>query len=101
MVKLLLDNLYMVSPVIKSKIYDLDQCFSGYSQELIQNREMSDEDKMYVEQCFMCIYNYIKKQYVKNERKLYCSFIKRIGYKIQELHYMNGVEHEKNKNNRR
>lgn len=34
-VKILLDNSNRVSPSMKRKIWDLDQCFSGYSKDFV------------------------------------------------------------------
>lgn len=85
LIKLLLDNTERVSPVIKMHIYDLDQYFSGYLKDFVTENDITDEDKEYVEKNFGCIYNYVEKQYIKNERKLYCSFEKRMLYKVQEI----------------
>lgn len=84
-IKLLLDNMEIVPPRLRLKIYELDQCFSGYSQDIEQGIEMVREEKDYVEQCFNAIYNYIESQYIKNERKLYCSAWKRMKYAMQDF----------------
>lgn len=75
----------IVPPRLRLKIYELDQCFSGYSQDIEQGIEMVREEKDYVEQCFNAIYNYIESQYIKNERKLYCSAWKRVKYAMQDF----------------
>ena len=85
LMKILLENSDRVSPAVKLRINDLDQCFSGYSKDIENGREISDEEKKYVENGFHHIYNYIERQYIKNERKLYCSIPKRIFYKIQDV----------------
>ena len=75
----------IVPPRLRLKIYELDQCFSGYSQDIEQGIEMVREEKDYVEQCLNAIYNYIESQYIKNERKLYCSAWKRMKYAMQDF----------------
>jgi len=85
LVEILLHNMNRVSPRIKKKILDLDQCYSGYSEDLRNGIKISSEDKEFVEKQFAEIYSYIEKQYIKNERKLYCSLWKRFLYSIQEF----------------
>ncbi len=85
LIKLLLDNVEIVSPRLRLKIFELDQCFSGYSQDIAQGIELSQEEKDFVEQYFGNIYNYIEKQYIKNERKLYCPGWKRVSYFLQDI----------------
>lgn len=41
---------------------DLDQCFSGYSKDIENGREISDEEKKYVENGFHHIYNYYERK---------------------------------------
>ena len=83
--KILLDNVNRVSPRMKRKIWNLDQCLLDYSKDFEDEVELSSEDKVYVERCFNEIYEYIQKQYIKNERKLYCAFSKRVKYVIEEF----------------
>lgn len=85
LVKLLLDNVEIVSPRLRLRIFEQDQCFSGYSQNMEQGIEMLQDEIDYVEQHFGTIYSYIEKQYIKNERKLYCSGWNRMNYCIQEI----------------
>lgn len=85
LIKLLLDIVEIVSPRLRLKIFELDQCFSGYSQNIEQGIEMLQDEIDYVEQHFGEIYDYIEKQYIKNERKLYCSEWKRMRYFMQDI----------------
>lgn len=83
--KLLLDNVEIVPPKLRLTIYNLDQCFSGYSQDIEQGVEILQEEKEHVEKYFLAIYHYIERQYIKNERKLYCSLGRRMCFMIQEF----------------
>lgn len=85
LIKLLLDNVEIVPAKLRLKIFELDQCFSGYSQDIEQGTEMLREEKDFVDRYFDDIYDYIEKQYIKNERKLYCSVWKRVDYAIQDF----------------
>ncbi len=85
LIKLLLDNVEIVPAKLRLKIFELDQCFSGYSQDIEQGTEMLQEEKDFVDRYFDDIYDYIEKQYIKNERKLYCSVWKRVNYTIQDF----------------
>ena len=82
MVRLLLENADKLSPVIKQKIQELDMCYSGYVKILKKKKELLGEEKEDVEKIFSCIYQYIEKEYIRNERKLYCTFIRYIWYNI-------------------
>ena len=68
MIKLLLDNVEIVSPKLRLRIFELDQCFSGYSKNMEQEIKMLQDEIDCVEQHFGTIYSYIEKQYIKNER---------------------------------
>ena len=82
--ELLLTNRYRVHPRIKNKIYELDMYFSSRISPLSRDQELLDEEKEYVESVFQSIYSYIEKEYVKNNRALYCSLAKRVYYWIIE-----------------
>lgn len=83
--RVLLENEKRVPPWIEVKILELDQCFSGYSIQIKRNEKISDGDKRYVEELFQSIYEYVEKQYQKNERKLYHTMRERIGYRFYEI----------------
>ena len=82
--EVLLTNRYKVHPRIKNKIYELDMYFSSRISPLSRNQELVDEEKEYVEKVFQSIYSYIEKEYVKNNRALYCSLAKRFYFWIIE-----------------
>lgn len=46
-IKMLLDNEEIVSPKLRLKINGLDQCFSGYSQDIEEGIEITQEDKVF------------------------------------------------------
>lgn len=82
--KMLLENRKRVAPWIERTIMDLDQCYSGYREQIKEQEEISDKDKKYVEKTFSVIFEYAEKQYAKNERKLYHTWLERVVYKISE-----------------
>lgn len=80
-INLLLENQKRVPPWIERQIWDLDQCYSGYREDVEQ---MLDEEKKFVEDLFWKIYRYVEKAYVSNERKLYHTAFDRLCYWISE-----------------
>lgn len=72
-VELLLQYKYAVSPEITRKINELDMYFSSQLVSEQESAELNSEDKEYVENVFGKIYSYIKKEYIRNNRILYCS----------------------------
>lgn len=83
-VGLLLLNENRVSPSVRRKIWDLDQCYSGYKREIAAGGHLSEEDSIFVEDVFQKIYGYVEKQCIRYERKLYCSIPERIFYCLNE-----------------
>lgn len=79
---LLISNMNRVSPRIKQRILKLDQWYSDREEYY---DELCEEDKIYVEKTISNIYEYVQKQYVKNERRLYCTKFERFGYFVLEL----------------
>ena len=84
LVTLLLSNYECFSPFFKKKIDDLDQAFSGYSEELANGEKLLPDEEEFVEKVFESILASVTKQYKKNCRKLYCSIPKRIWYSVAE-----------------
>jgi hypothetical protein len=82
--KILLENRKRVAPWIERTIMDMDQCYSGYREQIKAHEELLGEEKIYVERIFSTIFVYAEKQYSRNERKLHHSLPERMIYMIRE-----------------
>lgn len=78
---LLLENQKRVPPWIEREIKNLDQCYSGYREEMEQ---IIEEEKKFVEESFHKIFRYVENQYARNERILYHTVFERLSYRISE-----------------
>lgn len=76
-IKLLLANKKRVPPWIEQEIGRLDQCYSGYREQISQ---LTDSERNFVEDAFQKVFTFAEEQYKSNERRLYHSWWERRSY---------------------
>lgn len=82
--RLLLDHRIHMSLFLRYQIIEFDKIFSGIMKDIEANEMLAEEEKQYVEKRFNSIYNYVENEYKKNCRKLYCTWLQRVGYWLLE-----------------